>query len=281
MAENRSEEPKAAPPEESLTKKLLYGLGGLVLVPLVGAVIGSFFQERSWSNENRTARIDADMRNAQAIGSKVATLTNERYAALLQLVELVDRQGTGREAWAPAYERFLNSEKEWEVGFSDAMSQLKFYVDTPFGIGVENPMQEAAPDDCTKMRGERRLDMSKSPSAAYLLAALNNCYGQVHEETIQAIADKEKQKSGARRPHLENASAGLRHIWYVNAIFSCEVDGRVLAIHKALNEISFIYVLFGAGVPNPYRYPEHETDCLDEYEAWRGVSEAEQDVRRK
>jgi hypothetical protein len=265
MAEN-SEEPKAAPPKESLANKLIYGLGGVVLVPLVGALIGAYFQQRSWSNENRNARVNADMQNALAIGSKVATLTNERFSALTQLADLVDRQNTGRDSWEPANQRLLASNRDWEVSFTNFMSQLKFYIDSPFGVGMENPMQKASREDCTKLQEGRKLDMTSAFSAGYLFAALNNCYAHVKNDIDQAIASQEVQKAETRRSHVANARAGLSHVWHVNAILGCQIDGRVLKIRKALDEdLSFYKSLVGVGEPSHYRRPEKEEDCLAEY----------------
>src|SRR3974390_2257318 len=123
MATKKSKNPKAAPPQEPLSKKLLYGLGGVVLVPLIGALIGAYFQQRSWSNENRNTRVNADMQKALSIGAKGATITNERYSALLQLAGLVDHQSVGRESWDAANQRALAANKAWEVSFQNFMSQ--------------------------------------------------------------------------------------------------------------------------------------------------------------
>ncbi|HTO78441.1 MAG TPA: hypothetical protein VMJ31_01550 [Methylocystis sp.] len=265
MAEHKSEEPKAAPPEESLTKKLLYGLGGVVLVPLIGALIGAYFQQRTWSNENRNARVNADMQSALTIGSNVATLTNERYSALLQLADLVDHQSVGRESWDAANQRALAANKAWEVSFTNDMSQLKFYVDSPFGVEMDHAMQQAAREDCTKLEEGRKLDMTWSRSAEFLFATLNNCYGQVKSAIDQAIASPEAPKADARRAHVLNARAGLSHVWHVNAILGCQIDGRVLKIRKGLDQLSFFKSLVGADGPSHYQRPEKESDCLAQY----------------
>ncbi|MFY9655124.1 MAG: hypothetical protein WAK01_00845 [Methylocystis sp.] len=263
--EEKTEEPKPAPSHESFTKKLLYGAGGVVLVPLVGSLIGAYFQQRSWSNENRNARVNADMQNAVTIGSKVATLTNERFSALLQLADLADRQGPGRDGWDAASQRLLASNKAWEVSFTNFMSQLRFYVDSPFGIDMENAMQKAAGEDCTKLQQGQTLDMTSSPSVVYLFAALNNCYAHVKNDIDQAIAVPDAQKGDARRTHLVSARSGLGHVWHVNAIVSCQIDGRVLSIRRNLDQISFFKALVGFDGPNHYQRPERESDCLVEY----------------
>jgi hypothetical protein len=238
----KSEEPKAAPSHETFVKKLLYGAGGVVLVPLIGSLIGAYFQQRSWSNENRNARIAADMQNAVTIGSNVATLTNERFSALLQLADLADRQGVGKEGWDSANQRLAASNKAWEVSFTNFMSQLRFYVDSPFGIDLENAMQKAAGEDCTKLQHGQTLDMTSFPSAVYLFAALNNCYA-----------------------HVASARSGLGHVWHVNAILSCQIDSRVLSIRRTLDQVSFFKALIGLNGSNLYQLPERETDCLAEY----------------
>ena len=264
MAEN-SEEPKAAPPQEPLAKKLFYGLGGVVLVPLIGALIGAYFQQRSWSNENRNARVNADMQNALSIGARVATLTNERYSALLQLADLVDHQSVGRESWDAANQRALAANKAWEVSFTNFMSQLTFYVDSPFGIEIENAMQKASREDCTKLGEGQKLDLASSHSAVHLFATLNNCYAQVKNEIDQAITGQESQKGETRRTHLLSARAGLSHVWPANAILGCQIDGRVLKIRRTLDQLSFFKTLLGADGPSHYQKPERELDCLTQY----------------
>ena len=264
MAEN-SEEPKAATSQESLGKKLLFGLGGVVLVPLVGSLIGAYFQQRSWSNENRNARVNTDMQNALMIGSQVATLTNERFSALLQVADLVDRQSVGREGWDAANQRLLASNKAWEVSFTNFMSQVRFYVDSPFGIDMENAMQKASREDCTKLQEGQKLDMTFSPSAVYLFAALNNCYAHVKNDIDTAIASQEGQKGETRRARLVSARGGLSHVWHVNAILGCQIDGRVLAIRSTLDQLSFFKSLIGDDGPSHYRRPEKESDCRAQY----------------
>ena len=261
----KSEEPKAAPSHETFVKKLLYGAGGVVLVPLIGSLIGAYFQQRSWSNENRNTRITADMGNAVSIGSNVATLTNERFSALLQLADLADRQGAGKEGWDAANQRLAASNKAWEVSFTNFMSQLRFYVDSPFGIDLENAMQKASAEDCTKLQQGQTLDMTSSPSAVFLFAALNNCYAHVKSDVDQAIATPEAQKGDARRTHLASARSGLGHVWHVNAILSCQIDSRVLGIRRTLDQISFFKALLGLNGSSHYQLPERETDCLAEY----------------
>jgi hypothetical protein len=266
MAENKSEESKDASSQESFAKKLLYALGGVVLVPLVGALIGAYFQQRSWSNENRNTRVTADMQNALTIGSQVATLTNERFSALLQLADLLDHQGAARDSLDAVNQRVLASNKAWEVSFSNFMSQLRFYADSPFGIELENAMQKASREDCTKLQQGQKLDMTLSPSVVYLFAALNNCYAHVKNDIDQAAPSQEVQKADARRSHVANARAGLSHVWHVNAILGCQIDGRVLKIRKALDEdLSFYKSLVGVGGPSHYQRPEKEEDCLAEY----------------
>lgn len=265
MAENESEAPKAPPPRESLANKLVYGLGGVVLVPLVGSLIGAYFQQRTWSNENRNARVNADMQNALRIGSKVATLTNERYSALTQVVDLAERQSAGRDSWEAANQRLLASNRAWEVSFTNFMSQLKYYIDSPFGVAMENPMQRASREECTQLQSGQKFEMMFAFSAGYLFAALNNCYAHVKNELDQAIASQETQKAETRRTHVVNARAGLSHIWHVNAILGCQIDGRVLEIRKALDEQSFYKSLVSAEGPSHYQRPEKEGDCLAEY----------------
>jgi len=273
MDDNDRQEAKVGPPTESFVKKLLYALGGFVVVPLVGAGIAAFFQERNWSNENRNTRINTDMQNALAIGSKVTTLTNERYSALLQLADLMHHQDAGHEAWPAAYEHFLATNKEWEVGFTDFMSQLKFYVDAPFGVDIQNPLLKASPDDCTQLREGRKLNVNESRAAAFYLAVLNNCYGRIKDEIDRSIADNEMQKAPPHRAHLANVDVGLPHVWHVNGILRCAIDGRVLQIRKSLDELTFIGSLFNADAPKRYVLPEKEMDCLAEYEASGGASE--------
>jgi hypothetical protein len=265
MAENESEELKAAPSKESLAKKIILGLGGVVMVPLIGSLIGAYFQQRTWSNENRNARVNADMQNALAIGSKVATLTNERYSALMQLGDFVERQGAGRESWDASNQRFLASNRAWEVSFTNFMSQLKFYVDAPFGVELENAMQKASREDCARLPEGEKLDMTSFPSAVYLLAALNNCYAHVKNDIDQALATQEAQKAETRRAHVANARLGLSHVWHVNAILGCLIDGRVLRIRRALDEPSFFNTLIGVSGPSHYERPARELDCLAEY----------------
>ncbi len=265
MAENKSDEPKAASQKESLAKKVFYGLGGVVLVPLVGSLIGAYFQQRSWSNENRNARVNADMQSALSIGSKVATLTNERYSALLQLTDLLDHQSVGRESWDAANQRALAANKGWEVNFTNFMSQLKFYVDAPFGVEIDNAMQKASREDCTKLGEGQKLDLTSFHSSVQLFATLNNCYAQVKNEIDQAISTSNSQKAEARRTHVSNARAGLSHVWHVNAIVGCEIDGRVLTIRRTLDQLSFFKTLLGSDGPSHYQKPEREPDCLTQY----------------
>ena len=265
MVENKSEEPKTAPQRESLAKKLLYGLGGVVMVPLIGSLIGAYFQQRSWSNENRNARVNADMQNALSIGSRVATLTNERYSALLQLADIIDHQSVGRESWDAANQRALAANKAWEVNFTNFMSQMKFYVDSPFGVEIDNAMQKASREDCTKLGEGQKLELTTSHSSVYLFATLNNCYAQVKNEIDQAITSQEPQKAEARRTHVLSARAGLSHVWHVNAILGCQIDGRVLKIRRTLDQLSFFKTLLGADGPSHYQKPERESDCLTQY----------------
>ncbi len=265
MAEIKSEESEAAARRESLAKKLIYGLGGVVMVPLVGSLIGAYFQQRSWSNENRNARVNADMQSALSIGSKVATLTNERYSALLQLADLLDHHSVGRDSWDAANQRAIAANKAWEVNFTNFLSQLKFYADAPFGIEIDNAMQKASREDCTKLEQGQKQDLTSSHSTVYLFATLNNCYAQVKNEIDQAIANQEAQKAETRRADLAGARAGLGHVWHVNAILSCQIDGRVLKIRRTLDQLSFVKTLLGSDGPSHYQTPEKETDCLTQY----------------
>lgn len=276
MAEEDAQ--KTAP--EAKPKGLWGVLSGAMSSPwmlaILAAVLGAVFQELSWRYQNNVDDTKAAATNARGTVSRLTQLANERFSATSQLVDTL-KDSPGEAAKKAAQDRHWESKKNWEVGFMDLFSQIKFYVDVPFGAPDDNWINRASNINCTKytLKSLSTDEDSTIPyPAAFLLAVLNQCFSTLDN----AIKGVKLPKAALSRADLEKlfegADAQLQHIWNVNNVLRCVIDGRAEKIHTSLNKpFSPFWDLIDLATEEPYPRPD-ETLCLRDYAADSTLGEA-------
>ncbi len=249
-------------------RHLYVALSSPWVLAVLGAALGALFQGRSWSYQNSVQQIQADTKNVLEIGPKLTGLINERYSAAQQLIK-ASSDGAAEEAMKTARDRFAASHQEWELRFMDLFSQLKFYVDSPFAVPEENDLKLAADIDCSKYtlsRLPQAPDSSPPFSATFLVAVLNRCFADVEDQVSRAKGGKSGIDPKLRNDSLQGASLRLQHVWHVNYVLHCVIDGRALQIRGAQSRPVSLGTLFlGVGPLNSYDRPSNEQNCLSDY----------------
>jgi hypothetical protein len=238
------------------------------ILAILGAVLGAFFQERNWRYQNSIEAIKADTKNALDTGPKLTGLTNERYSATMQTVKNL-REDAAAPPGLATRERLSASRKEWEVRFTDLLSQMKFYLDAPFDIKDENRLKQAADVDCSKYTLAslpQKRDTARPISASYLLAVLNHCYADIDDKLDHVKPAKTDPDRKQRDDLVDGANLRLQHLWHVNAVLRCVIDGRTLQIRGTQNKPFSLATLFsGYDLQASYDVPEGEDECLRDY----------------
>ncbi len=246
------------------------------MVAILAALFGAVFQELSWRYQNNVEDTKVAAANALGTGSRLTQLANERFSATSQLVDTL-KNSPGEAAKKAAQDRYWESKKTWEIGFTDLFSQLKFYVDAPFGAPDDNWIKQASDINCTKYTLKSLSPDEDSPTpypAAFLLAVLNQCFATLD----QAIKGAKPTKAALSREDLdklfEGADAQLQHIWNVNNVLRCVIDGRAEKIHTSLNKpFSPFLELVDLTTEEPYPRPD-EAECLRDYAEDQKLGEA-------
>lgn len=76
---------------ERLLKEPLSTLTYTLIAGVIGSVIGAYFQERSWREQNDLAMLEADRKQAEAIFNEVSRLMDDRYYKTVRLLSAYKR----------------------------------------------------------------------------------------------------------------------------------------------------------------------------------------------
>jgi len=249
-------------------RHLYLALSSPWVLAVLGTALGALFQGRSWSYQNSVQQIQADTKNVLEIGPKLTSLINERYSAAQQLIK-ASSDGAAEDAMKAARGRFAAAHQEWELRFMDLFSQLKFYVDSPFAVPEENALKLAADIDCSKYtlsRLPQAPDTLRPLSATYLVAVLNHCFADLEDQLARAKSGKGGIDPKLRNDWLQEAGLRLQHLWHVNYVLHCVVDGRALQIRGAQSRpVSLGTLLLGVSPVASYERPSNEESCLSDY----------------
>jgi hypothetical protein len=112
----------------------------------------------------------------------------------------------------------------------------------------------------------QKLDAGHPLPAALLLGVLNHCFAEIEDNLERVKPAKNPADAKARDETIRAESLRLGHVWRVNTVLRCVVDGRALQIRGAQSRPMSLGTLFlGYDSPTSYDVPPAEADCLRDY----------------
>jgi hypothetical protein len=262
-------QPAAERSAESLRQKILFTVVGFVLTGIMGTIVTTYFQERSWSFQNRVAQIDKDTEKAFNTHGDVTELIDARWSATLRMIQALEHNATGDE-WKAARDGLLSVNDKWELRHANLSAEVEFYVDSPFGIRGSDKLDPIWELKCiTFPLGDDKGQGADPSSARVLLEVSAHCQGLIKDEIEGPIADRDAGKIGvAQKPIkeiIDRSYLRLDHIWHVNDALRCMIVERALAIRRSFAEVSFFDTVLGVATPTDYALRSDAQDCLSDY----------------
>jgi hypothetical protein len=259
---------KASDEGEPLLTKLRLALAGIALT-FVGAMVSTWFSDRSTTWLAYVAKIDKDNIAILNAYKDAADLINERWYALLQMAAAIEHS-TGPDELAAVRKGYAEVDKKWALKFTTIESDIRFNVDETFPTG-ENAAQED--DDlklissmpCTRSAGSENWQaIQKTRSARVIMALVNRCLGEAKRELDEALivatGDPVKPDAARLANLLKQPYVALDLAYWTHSALRCVVLERELALRPIALKESYWHKFFGT-LPARYDPPVDSKNC--------------------
>jgi hypothetical protein len=265
--------PSARHPE-STWKKVFSQLSTPVLIAILGAVLGYYFQQRVWNKEKAVTTRQEDASRAFDVEQKVSEFIDTRWAAADKLGNLLKAQGSKKEL-EQAREEYNRWYDEWQRNLTKWAGQIAFYVDLPFKLPTGDRRAEIQakincltytlePTSNEFITGEGDVAKIYSSSSSHLLQIIDHCHDL-------AKRDIEKAKIGEHS--VEDFDIRRSHIWWLNNVLRCTLLERAAAIRSSVTQTSWLWM---PQAPSKYDHEPDARDCAQDYreDNYRGLAAA-------
>jgi len=268
----------------SWTMRILGSVGGLILATgVLGTVISSYFQERSWSYQKRADKIDKDAAAAVNALDSLNKIIDEKFLSTYALDDAIKTRAEG-DKLNEAVKRFYAADKLWEQQHQGLASTLEVGVDSQFGIDDLGATGLAKRADCTHYTlGGLQRDGGPLPVRAVLEVAYA-CQTKL-KENIERQLSRRDQNKGAWPETTTEPDPGrvmLGHVWRVENVLQCLMVQRAVEIRN--QPIGTSTVPFGEpAIGVPYAISDsdraREERCVEPYRDDAGFGAASDAAR--
>jgi hypothetical protein len=235
------------------TRRILGSIGGLVLATgLLGTVISSYFQERSWAYQKRADKIDKDAAAALAALDSLNRIVDEKFLATYGLDDAIKSRAEG-DKLNEAVKRFDAADKLWEQQHQGLASTLEIVIDSQFGIDDLNATALAKSVDCTRytLDGLQAKGAGPLPVRA-LLEVAYTCHTRL-KHNIESQLGAREANNGTWPAAIAEPDPGrvmLGHIWRVDNVLQCMMVQRAVEIRGQFFQAPILpFATIATGVP--------------------------------
>jgi hypothetical protein len=220
---------KSTPRDPSWIARLGTAIPGLVptvVLAFLGAAASTWFSDRSSTWTAFVTKIDKDADSARSAYGDAADLINARWYALYKMAAALQTPPDSTE-FGEVRKAFAVVDQDWALKFTKIESDIQFYVDETFPIGVN---AEAAQRDidlipsmsCTKMDAdEKARALLVTSSARVVMEIVNHCLGDAKNDLDGAMALKANVADDSPRPTPRSGARFKRWKWSIGPTPPC------------------------------------------------------------
>jgi hypothetical protein len=215
------------------TRKVLSSIGGLVLATgVLGTAISAYFQQRTWTYQNRAEKIDRDSTSVMAALDGLGKVIEEKFLATYNLDDAIKTRQEG-DALDAAVKRFDEADRAWEQQHQSLAATLDILIDSQFGLDDLGAIARAQAMDCSRYALDGLASASGAPMPVG--AALEVAY-TCHVKLKQGVEDELRARSangGAWPAALVDPDPrriALGHVWRVQNVLQCLMIQRAVEI---------------------------------------------------
>jgi hypothetical protein len=257
-----------APPErtakgDSLRDKVGAAVFGFLLTGVVGTMVATWFQQRSWAWQSKVTQVEKDTQSALDSLQSTTDLLDKRWSATFQMVQAIGNNNKEGDEAKAIKGTFRSVNNEWELRYANIDALVEFNVDRPFGVDAKR-IPDALwllPCNAFPFDGEGAAAID-SNSAHIILTLINYCQRLVTDNLGKTPNDQT-----ARKRLLDDSYFVLSNIYYINDALRCVMLGRAVAMRHSLDAELSLGSFFQIG-PQRYKIPVKERDCLTRYKEW-------------
>jgi hypothetical protein len=256
------------------TRTIAGSIVGLVSAAgILGTVISTYFQGRSWDYQNGASKIEKDAAAVVSALDSLNKIVDEKWISTYEMDDAIKTRREGDKLKA-ARDRFYAANKDWERQHQMLASALQLDVDSQFGIDGAKAAALINTDCTAYTLGPQH--GSEPVSVRALLEIAYNCHNIVKgkiDEQLQARDDNHSQWLAATT-EPDPGRVRLSHVWWVNKVLQCVMLDRVLELRHKAPQVPILpsqtpLVSSDANEPPAYvmtqREREHEDQCLAPY----------------
>jgi hypothetical protein len=263
---------KSTPRDPSWIARLGTAIPGLVptvVLAFLGAAASTWFSDRSSTWTAFVTKIDKDADSARSAYGDAADLINARWYALYKMAAALQTPPDSTE-FGEVRKAYAVVDQDWALKFTKIESDIQFYVDETFPIGVN---AEAAQRDidlipsmsCTKMDAdEKARALLVTSSARVVMEIVNHCLGDAKNDLDGAMALKANVADDSPRaapdPKIRSAFQALEMVYWTHAALRCIVLEREQALRPIAVQEPYWNKFFGS-LPTKIALPPDTENC--------------------
>jgi hypothetical protein len=238
---------------EERWKRLLHFLwvgATVIFLPL----LGYFFQERNWSNDNAASKRQNDTKSAFQVEQDVSQFIDERWAAT-DLVEDALKPGVPETQLKHAKEKYYTNFELWQTHLTRWAGQIAFLIDRPFDLPIDDKRAEINKNmDCLSFTlkftsiGGRKFSIDHR-SASHILQIIDHCH-DLAKQDLESIGDGRRSRQSATPEDTAQGANGANHalgrfhdrrahIWWLNNVLRCTILRRATTIRESGDQPSW------------------------------------------
>jgi hypothetical protein len=267
----------AATSARSWTRALIGSVVGLVSAAgLLGTVISTYFQGRSWDYQNGAVRIEKDAAAVVGALDSLNKIIDEKWISTYEMDDAIKTRKDGDKLKA-AVDRFYAANKDWERQHQGLASRLQLDVDSQFGVDGAKAAAGLNSDCTAYALGSQQPQGSEPLSVRALLEIAYDCHNIIKgkiDEQLQA-RDANNAQWPATTVEPDPGRLRLSHVWWVNKVLQCLMLDRALELrHRSPqvpilpSQMPFLSLTGGAdahGYEISEREQARESQCVDAY----------------
>jgi hypothetical protein len=159
-----------------LTRALIGSVVGLVSAAgLLGTVISTYFQGRSWDYQNGAVRIEKDAAAVVGALDSLNKIIDEKWISTYEMDDAIKTRKDGDKLKA-AVDRFYAANKDWERQHQGLASRLQLDVDSQFGVDGAKAAAGLNSDCTAYALGSQQPQGSEPLSVRALLEIAYDCH---------------------------------------------------------------------------------------------------------
>ena len=226
----------------SWTRTVVGSIVGLVSAAgLLGTVISTYFQGRSWDYQNGAAKIEKDAAAIVTVLEGLNKIVDEKWISTYEMDDAIKTRKEGDKLKA-AIDRFYAANKDWERQHQELASRMQLDVDSQFGIGGAATAAPIDSDCTTYPLGKQQPSGSDPLSVGALLELSYHCHNIIKGKIDQQLQARDGDNSQwpATTEEPDPGRLRLSHIWWINKVLQCLMLERALELRHRSPQVPVI-----------------------------------------